>query len=88
MSKAIITGVYDIASQIFMGVQYANNERDAKFGFEQACKNNKTMIGQFPADHTLKKLADIDLETGKITSCELKDLANGAQFLNNDDSQT
>ena len=54
MSKAIITGVYDIASQIFMGVQYANNERDAKFGFEQACKNNKTMIGQFPADHTLK----------------------------------
>lgn len=57
------------------------NNATATRSFGEACNNPQSNIYKIARDMELYLLADYELETGKITNCEVKKIADGAEYV-------
>lgn len=67
MEKLEICAVYDKKAKYFDTPFMVRSTADAVRGFQQAAKNDKSNIYNFPEDYYLAHIGTFNCETGKIT---------------------
>lgn len=64
----------------FLELYTAPNELVAIRDFSHTCANKDTPLSQYPEDYCLMTLGEWNIESGIITPCEPKVIAEAAQY--------
>lgn len=71
----VITGIYDIKSEIYLGLNLAKTTADFVRSVQVEAKNPQSMLHKFPSDYELCVLGSWNENEG-ITSAEVKRLGS------------